>query len=95
YCTVSHVWGTKPPVFKVAGIDWDVPISSKEKLIFILKACERRGYEYVWIDLLCINQTRHAPEQEEEMQKMRQYYQKAHATIVFGSNWGAFASQWA
>ncbi|KAF8800408.1 hypothetical protein BYT27DRAFT_7200317 [Phlegmacium glaucopus] len=95
YCAISHVWGKKPPSFPVKGIPWPVPISSKEKLIFMLKACERRGYEYVWIDVLCIDQVRDHHEAEKEMPKMQQYYKNAHATIVFGSNWRDFASQWA
>jgi hypothetical protein len=92
YCAISHVWG-KTQSFTVAGIPWKVSVSTKEKLIFILKACEARGYDYVWIDLLCVNQDS-APDKAAEMPKMRQYYQDAHATIVFGSDWKNFASQW-
>lgn len=93
YCAVSHVWGQKPPKFTVAKISWPVPISSKEKLFFVLEMSKRRGYEYVWMDVLCIDQGS-KPDQTAEMAKMKDYYKNAHATIVFGGDWQNFAPRW-
>jgi len=95
YCTVTHVWGNKPPSFPIANVPWMVPVSSIDKFLFVLKTCDIRGYEYVWLDLLCIDQTRDSPDQQIEMPKMHGYYKNAHATIAFGADWAKFASLWA
>lgn len=57
YCSISPVWGPRPPVFKVKDIPWGVPVSlSRAKIIL---------------------------------------FRNAHPTVVFGSAWKEFASQWA
>lgn len=95
YCAVSHVWG-KPKSVQVANVPWTVPILGADKLLFILKACERRGYEYVWMDVLCVDQTRESPgDKNREVASMYRYYKNAHATMVFGTDWEHFASYWA
>ncbi|KAJ7850047.1 hypothetical protein B0H14DRAFT_2160774, partial [Mycena olivaceomarginata] len=81
YCAVSFTWGYEPPRHEVAGIPWKVPITDEGKLLFILDACARRGYEYVWMDVLCVDQTS-ATEKSVEIPKMKDYYKNAHATIV-------------
>jgi len=93
FCIVSFVWG-RTAEYSIPGIPYKVKITDAEKLIFILRACARRGYEYVWMDALCIDQY-NPQEKAQEMQKMRYYYITAHVTIVFGDEYGKFASRWA
>ncbi|KAF8169470.1 hypothetical protein K438DRAFT_1447748, partial [Mycena galopus ATCC 62051] len=81
YCAVSFTWGYEPPQHEVAGIPWKVPITDEGKLLFILDACARRGYEYVWMDVLCVDQAS-TTEKSVEIPKMKDYYKNAHATIV-------------
>jgi hypothetical protein len=98
YCTVSHVWGERPPPLDVESVPWPVPISSQAKLDSILEACSSQDFKYVWLDVLCINQKRKDEaankDQGNEMLKMETYYANSAATIVFGLNYDEFAVQW-
>ena len=50
----------------------------------------------MWMDVLCMDQTREFPgDRYREMANMYRYYKNAHATMVFGSDWEHFASYWA
>ncbi|KAJ7742035.1 heterokaryon incompatibility protein-domain-containing protein [Mycena metata] len=92
YYAVSHVWG-KVEKYEVAGIPWMVPISSEKKLLSILHACVCRGYEHVWMDVLCVNQESTA-DSLAEITKMKDYYKNAGATIIFGEKYLDFAGLW-
>ncbi|KAG8793223.1 hypothetical protein FRC17_008479, partial [Serendipita sp. 399] len=100
YCTVSYVWG-ETQYIDVESVGWKVPITSEEKLHFMLDACARQGFTYVWCDLLCIWQgnadedARVREDQLVELGKMQQYYAESSATIVLGQNYETFASRWA
>ena len=99
YCTVSYVWGETKDI-DVESVDWKVPITSEEKLHFMLDACARQGFTYVWCDLLCIRQgsadrdPRVKEDQHVELVKMQQYYANSSATIVLGQHYKTFASRW-
>jgi len=92
FCIVSFAWG-KTAKFTIPNIPYEVKITDKDKLLFILQACARRGYEYVWMDALCINQS-DPQEVAQEILKMRYYYITAHVTIVFGDQYHKFAGLW-
>ncbi|THU84403.1 hypothetical protein K435DRAFT_806715 [Dendrothele bispora CBS 962.96] len=100
YCAVSHVWGDPAEIqqFEIRDIPWEVPIESIDKLLFILRACVEQNYEYIWLDILCIRQSknRNDPEankdKKREMAKMDRYYLVD--TIVFGSQYATFAEHW-
>ena len=92
YCAITFVWG-KTESLDVVNIPWYVPMGGKQKFIFIMDACSRRGYEYVWLDVLCTNQDS-GTEKDQEVPKMVDYYGKADVTIVIGESWQDFPSLW-
>ncbi|PVG03907.1 hypothetical protein CPB86DRAFT_309980 [Serendipita vermifera] len=98
YCTVSHVWGERPPPVDVESLPWPVPVSSQAKLDSILNSCFSQDFKYVWLDVLCINQRRKDEaankDQAAEMLKMESYYANSSATIVFGLKYDKFAVNW-
>ncbi|THU84413.1 hypothetical protein K435DRAFT_870299 [Dendrothele bispora CBS 962.96] len=100
YCAVSHVWGDPAKIqqFKIKDVPWEVPIESIDKLLFILRACAKQKYEYIWLDILCIRQSKDRNDREankdkkREMAKMNRYY--LGDAIVFGSQYATFADHW-
>ncbi|KAK7446306.1 hypothetical protein VKT23_014512 [Stygiomarasmius scandens] len=101
YCAVSHVWGPGASIINIdfQPIPWPVPIeSSAEKLLFILDTCAKQGYEYVWLDILCIKQGRGDAkpaadeDQKKEMPRMYSYYRGD--AMVFGRQYKDFATRW-
>ncbi|KAJ8502840.1 hypothetical protein ONZ45_g11389 [Pleurotus djamor] len=92
YCTVSYVWGPTR-LLTVNSVSWGVPITNEHKLTFMLEACRRMGFQYVWIDTLCIDQSSDE-DKGREVVKMREYYGNSLATVVFGDKYEVFASNW-
>ncbi|KAL9046510.1 MAG: hypothetical protein Q9214_000667 [Letrouitia sp. 1 TL-2023] len=63
------------------GVDWQVPVSSAEKLTLMMEFARIvGGVRYVWIDILCLNQ---AQSNEEEIACMESYYANASVCLVW------------
>lgn len=58
YVTVSHVWGSNLCSFDsgVNGANWKVSLNYPNKLIDIRRCLRMQYLQYVWIDVLCVNQ---------------------------------------
>lgn len=87
YVCISHVWGMQkdytPESLKISGIDWNIPLSSPEKLVHIKKAVQDHKMIYCWLDLVCLpqgNDREH--ERAEEIPYMGDYYKGARITFV-------------
>ena len=85
YAAISHVWGHLGPSDGIDGqaygVDWKIPISSKQKLEQILEASRiALGVTYIWMDVLCLNQT---TRDTSEIAKMNQYFANAIGCLVW------------
>jgi len=82
YAIVSHVWGDTIELDgKDFNIDWQIPVSSRRKLIQMLEFARIVGGErYVWIDILCLDQNQN---NEEEIARMKSYYTDATVCLVW------------
>ncbi|KAL5344385.1 hypothetical protein ACLOAV_010645 [Pseudogymnoascus australis] len=85
YAAISHVWGDLSPNDGIDGqaygVDWKIPISSRQKLEQIFEASRiALGVKYIWIDVLCLNQTTRNPN---EIAKMNQYFANAIGCLVW------------
>ncbi|KAF9246179.1 hypothetical protein BU15DRAFT_58291 [Melanogaster broomeanus] len=58
YLVVSHVWGNIQEQMSLPTVEWPVPISSKAKWDAILHYCRNENVKWLWMDILCINQSR-------------------------------------
>ncbi|KAJ3268047.1 hypothetical protein HK104_005507, partial [Borealophlyctis nickersoniae] len=57
YFTISHVWGNVQRIdVKIPGVHWKVPVTGMDKLKQIFAMRERVGAEWVWLDILCMDQ---------------------------------------
>jgi hypothetical protein len=88
YIALSHCWG--PPSHRplmttqlslpvhLSGIAWDsLPRTYQD----VIKVTQRLGFEYIWIDSLCIVQDSHV-DWLTESQRMGEVYQQARLTIA-------------
>ena len=78
YVTVSHVWGSNLSYFDsgISSVSWKVLLSYPDKLINIRRCLRMQYIQYVWIDVLCIDQTdNHA--KMRQILNMDTYYRKA------------------
>ncbi|KAJ1536799.1 hypothetical protein HK096_007797 [Nowakowskiella sp. JEL0078] len=84
YVAVSYVWDHSQDGIDFEGIDWKVKSVSKEALNRILQNVHSLGFEYAWIDVLCMNQSKEKMEEIlEELLHMHQYYAHGSACLVF------------
>ncbi|KAH7930438.1 hypothetical protein BV22DRAFT_1079017 [Leucogyrophana mollusca] len=97
YLVVSQVWGEIKELMNIPTVDWGVPISDRRKWDVILGYCRREGVRWLWIDILCINQTRDSLEANREkaleIPKMSSYYREATACLVIPDRYESF-SDW-
>jgi Heterokaryon incompatibility protein (HET) len=86
YICLSHRWFSGQAITtttsnideRKAGIHWDdLPKTFRE----VIKVTQDLGFEYLWIDSLCINQDPSSGDWLIEAPKMAQYYQNAFLTI--------------
>ncbi|KAG9312135.1 hypothetical protein JVU11DRAFT_7423 [Chiua virens] len=98
YVIVSQVWGVVKEYMRLPTVPWPVPISDKSKWDAIQDFCRKQHVKWIWLDIVCINQSR-TPEAElekgREIPKMNQYYPKATACLVIPQNYSIFNSAYA
>ncbi|KAH7905561.1 heterokaryon incompatibility protein-domain-containing protein [Hygrophoropsis aurantiaca] len=94
YLVVSQVWGDIKEQLSIPSIEWGVPISNSTKWDVILEYCKREQIRWLWMDILCINQTRDSliadQEKAKEIPKMTSYYREATACLVIPERYEAF-----
>lgn len=85
YTLVSHVWGDPEYKMTLPSVDWAIPITDDVKWNVILGHCKRENVKWLWMDIICINQSDSAEghaDKKEEIAKMGQYYQQAQNCLV-------------
>ncbi|KAJ1549968.1 hypothetical protein HK096_009431, partial [Nowakowskiella sp. JEL0078] len=84
YVAVSYVWDHSQDGIDFEGIDWKIKSVSKKALNRILQNVHSLGFEYAWIDVLCMDQSKEKMDEIlEELLHMHQYYAHASACLVF------------
>ncbi len=85
---LSYRWGAKVAPYKcgLPGVDWDVEINPL-RLFDIRRLMESAGIKYLWVDSLCIRQTRRPGETDNaekaaEIGRMQEYYKTARTCHV-------------
>ncbi|EIW78310.1 hypothetical protein CONPUDRAFT_156306 [Coniophora puteana RWD-64-598 SS2] len=95
YHVVSQVWGDIQEHLCLAGILWEVPISNSHKWDAILSFCRTKGVRWLWMDVLCINQTPESKdaqaEKAREIPNMSHYYRNAVACLVVPTDHDTFS----
>ncbi|KAJ3035351.1 hypothetical protein HDV00_004051 [Rhizophlyctis rosea] len=83
YVVVSHVWGSPTALYNrdYPGVHWQIPVRSTRKVDSVIAHAQKRGYKYLWMDVLCIKQDDDA-EKEREVPRMGHYYSLAAGCIV-------------
>lgn len=82
---VSQVWGDIKEQIELPTVGWPIPISNKLKWDMILGYCKRKNLRWLWMDILCIDQSvsEDANRQKAtEIPKMGEYYRGAMACLV-------------
>ncbi|KAF2867743.1 heterokaryon incompatibility protein-domain-containing protein, partial [Massariosphaeria phaeospora] len=74
YLALSYVWGPQPETKATSG---DYPRVIEDAI----RATQKLGYRFLWIDRYCINQT-NKEEQKAQLQQMDLIYENADLTIV-------------
>ncbi|KAJ1551372.1 hypothetical protein HK096_000507 [Nowakowskiella sp. JEL0078] len=81
YVVVSHVWGPWVRQIDIEGVPWPVPLQKLEKFFALTKYAKDRGYKWMWMDVLCIDQS-NSNEKLEELPKMSSFYSDALCAIL-------------
>ncbi len=77
YCIISHKRRyTYLCSGSTYGINWNIHVGWKEQVHDICNLASKSGFQYMWIDILCIDQN-NEDEKFKEIQNMRQYYSRA------------------
>jgi hypothetical protein len=85
FCIVSHTWGTFPAwtfVCDLSGKNMEVSAFRKTDLTTAAKCIYKVGYEWCWIDNICIDQNS-IEEKQREITSMGLYYRSAMKCLVF------------
>ncbi|KAJ3269866.1 hypothetical protein HK104_005023 [Borealophlyctis nickersoniae] len=83
YVAISHVWGPCDHIpGSPLGIPWSIPISSPGKLDSITRVASAMGVRWLWIDILCIDQTSEK-EKRAEIPNMTAYYRNARCCLAW------------
>jgi hypothetical protein len=94
YLVVSQVWGEIKEYLTLPTVAWPVPISEQKKWDVIRDYCKKKGVKWLWMDILCINQSRSKDAEVEkviEVPKMSHYYRDATACLVVPQNYETFS----
>ncbi|KAH7930474.1 hypothetical protein BV22DRAFT_1028444 [Leucogyrophana mollusca] len=79
----------------IPTIEWGVPISDKAKWDAILGHCQREGVQWLWMDIICMNQTKDSPEANREkameVPKMSSHFREATACLVIPDGYEVFS----
>ncbi|KAJ1550522.1 hypothetical protein HK096_006473, partial [Nowakowskiella sp. JEL0078] len=85
YAAVSYIWkhveGISHDV-DFEGINWEISSVSRKGLDRILNDILALGFEYVWIDVLCINQNP-SDSKNAEVAQMHNYYAHSSTCVVY------------
>ncbi|KAF9246180.1 hypothetical protein BU15DRAFT_70295 [Melanogaster broomeanus] len=96
YLVVSQVWGNIQEQMSLLTIEWPVPISSKAKWDAILRYCRNENIKWLWMDILCINQSANSEEanreKDAEIPKMGEYYRGSFACLVVPEDYTLFST---
>lgn len=93
YLIVSQVWGEIKEYLTLPTVAWPVPISESKKWDVIRDYCRKKGIKWLWMDIICINQSRGREAEAEkvvEIPKMSHYYRDATACLVVPQNYETF-----
>jgi hypothetical protein len=88
YVAVSHVWGKQtlysPKNLGINnGVDWEVPLSSIDKMDMLKSAMRKFNMEWCWWDVLCMPQgDKNQEEVNKEIPFMGEYYNGSKITLV-------------
>lgn len=88
YSTATHCWGEYILInsnhIGLTGIDWNVPLDKNNlnKLEEILNFAELCGIEWLWADMLCIDQS-NDKDKIIEIPKMGDYYKNATSCLMY------------
>lgn len=88
YSVVTHCWGEYILInsnnIGLTGIDWNVPLDKNNlnKLEEILKFAKKCNIEWLWADMLCIDQS-NKKEKIIEIPKMSDYYKNATFCLMY------------
>jgi hypothetical protein len=83
YCIISYVWITGKRNRTSKYLLEQVSPFTVDGLISAVEVCHKLGYDYFWIDALCIDQRRKSKEKEREIPNMGKYYRDALECIIF------------
>jgi len=94
YLIVSQVWGEANKTISLPSVKWTMPISDESKWNDILSYCKREKIRWLWMDILCINQSQSDEanqEKSKEIPKMGQYYRQARNCLVVPDDYANFS----
>ena len=94
YLIVSQVWGEIKEYLALPTVARPVPVSEKKKWDAIRDYCKKKGIKWLWMDILCIDQSRDVEAEAEkavEVPKMNHYYRDATACLVVPQNYETFS----
>ncbi len=86
YVAISHVWGKQKKYWPIllgirGGVNWNVPLSRRDKMGQMKKSMKQYGMRYCWWDILCMNQDKQ-DEINQEIPMMGDYYKGSKMTLV-------------
>lgn len=81
YLALSYVWGKSSKLVSGSGIPGTVLGALPQTIEDALALTEDLGQEYLWVDLVCIDQSNETRKQE-QINIMSDIYQGAYATII-------------
>ncbi|EIW78328.1 hypothetical protein CONPUDRAFT_156326 [Coniophora puteana RWD-64-598 SS2] len=98
YWVVSQVWGITTEHLSLAGVSWVVPVTNLNKWNAITNFCKDNNIKWLWMDILCIDQTPDSEdaqaEKAREIPNMTHYYQNAVACLVVPVDFDAFSKSY-
>ena len=85
YCIISYIWGdAKPSSEETPRVTWSILMDEHNtyKLDDIAWDVSRRGFKYMWMDTLCIDQGKE-DDKKKVLQRMGKYYMNALEMIIW------------
>ncbi|KAJ3129011.1 hypothetical protein HK098_002862 [Nowakowskiella sp. JEL0407] len=81
YAIVSHSWGSVRGK-KASNISWPTEVMGDKELDMLTRLLLELNFEFVWVDVLCIDQSS-MEDKMYETSRMCEYYSNASACLVF------------
>ncbi|KAJ3041744.1 hypothetical protein HDV00_008832 [Rhizophlyctis rosea] len=75
FATISHTWGqtAQMDISAVRNVPWKVPLSRLGKIDEMIGLVRGSGFEWMWVDVLCIDQS-NDKDKKRQVLNMRHYY---------------------